>query len=276
MTPPRISDDPKAPFGYDEDSHVIAPFGMKADGTPRLSNRGRTVGEGFGAAKKKAPAPAKKKTVRPVTKPSAAEQSTRTVKGPPDYRLVAAGLFQLGSIPFKLLGSDPGGFVSRTLGEKQTLALRGDAAIISMFAQPMGNALGSIAAVNPWLAGKLEGGDLPREYIVLAVTAANLAGALISNHRAPSTELADMAQEMAEVQATQIRRNIAAMKEEEEHQAAMRAVQEQEEDQEDQEQEEDQEEDYPRYEQPAYDPGPGERTAQIPGQQTVYDYPAAS
>lgn len=211
MTSPRISDDPKAPFGYDEDGHTIAPFGLKADGTPRLSNRGRMPGEGFGGPRKKAaPAPQKKKA---TPKAGPAEKPAVSARGQVDYRVVAGGLFQLGSIPFQMLGADPGGLVSRFLGKKQATALRGDAAIMTMFAEPMGNALGAVATVNPWLSAKLEGGNLPKEYIVLAVTASNLVGALVANHREPNERLAAMAEEMAAVQAMEIKRNIQALRE---------------------------------------------------------------
>jgi hypothetical protein len=208
MTPPRISDDPKSPFGYDEDGDVIAPFGLKADGTPRLSNRGRSAGQGFGAAKKKAAAPPRKA----ATKPGPAEKPAANARGQIDYRVVAGGLVALASLPFQMAGADPGGFVSRLIGEKQTLALRGDAAILTMFAQPLGNALGGVASVNPWLAAKLEGGNMPKEYVVLAVTTSQLIGALVGNHRAPSQKLADMAEEMAAVQAAEVKRNIDAMR----------------------------------------------------------------
>jgi len=217
VTPPKISDDPKAPFGYDEDGHVVAPFGMKADGTPRLSNRGRQVGQGFGAAgKKAAAAPPKKK---PAAK-GPAEKPAVSSRGQVDYRTVAGGLFQLSSIPFQVLGSDPAGLVSRFLGKRQVTALRGDAAIITMFAEPMGNALGAVATVNPWLAAKLEGGNLPKEYVVLAVTASNLIGTLVANHRQPNEQLADMAEQMAAVQAMEIKRNIQAMREQQEQDQA--------------------------------------------------------
>jgi hypothetical protein len=213
VTPPKISDDPKAPFGYDEDGHVIAPFGLKADGNPRTSNRGRRPGDGFGAAPKKtAPAPKKKPAPTPAEKPAADR------RGQLDYRVVAGGLVALAAIPFQVAGSDPGGFLGRLIGEKQVTALRGDAAIISMFAQPLGNALGGVASVNPWLAAKLEGGNLPKEYVVLAVTASQMVSALVGNHRDPSPQLAEMAQEMAAVQAAEIKRNIDALRQQEEEQ----------------------------------------------------------
>jgi hypothetical protein len=220
MTPPRISDDPKSPFGYDEDGDVIAPFGLKADGTPRLSNRGRSAGQGFGTPKKKAAAPPRKA----ATKPGPAEKPAANARGQIDYRVVAGGLVALASLPFQMAGADPGGFVSRLIGEKQTLALRGDAAILTMFAQPLGNALGGVASVNPWLAAKLEGGNMPKEYVVLAVTTSQLIGALVGNHRSPSQKLAEMAEEMAAVQAAEVKRNIDTLRAEQEQAAAADAA----------------------------------------------------
>ncbi|MEU9048381.1 hypothetical protein AB0D63_43335 [Kitasatospora sp. NPDC048343] len=214
MAPQRISEDPQAPFGYDEDGTVIAPYGLKADGTPRLSNRGRTAGQGFGGTgtgpKKKAPAPPKK------PRPSAAEQPTVKRNGQIDYVSAATGAIQLGS----MLPGLAAGFLERFIGPKQAMALRGDAAILGMMAEPLGGAIGAIAPGVPWLASMLKGGSIPKEFAVLAVTLGKATMAIIDNHRNPSQQLADLSQSMVALQAQQIAQQIKLMQDEAEQAAA--------------------------------------------------------
>jgi hypothetical protein len=213
MAPQRISDDVNAPFGYDEDGSVLAPFGLKADGTPRLSNRGRTAGQGFGgggAKKKTAPAPPKR------TRPTAAEQPTVKKNGQVDYVTAATGAVQM----LSMLPSLGAGLLERFIGPKQAMALRGDGAILGMMAEPLGQAIGAVAPGVPWLAGLLKGGSIPKEWAVLAVTLSKTGMALFDNHRKPNEQLADLAQSMVALQAQQIAQQIKAMQDEAEAAAA--------------------------------------------------------
>jgi len=201
-------DNPDAPFGYDEDGTVIAPYGLKANGQPRLSNRGRSAGQGFGTPKKTtAPAPPKR------AKRTAAETPAVSRNGAVSYQQVATGLVQLSTVAISAIGADPGGFVSRLIGKRQTLAIKGDATILTMFAEPLGNAIGGLATINPWLANKLEGGNVSKEVVVFATTVAQLGASLVANHRAPSEELAAAGEQLAALQAQEVRRNVQAMTE---------------------------------------------------------------
>ncbi|MFG2848498.1 hypothetical protein ACGF12_35865 [Kitasatospora sp. NPDC048296] len=210
MAPQRISDDVQAPFGYDEDGTVIAPYGLKADGTPRLSNRGRTAGQGFGGGgapkKKAAPAPPKK------SRPGPAEQPTVKRNGQVDYVAAATGAVSMAAMIPGLLGGTK--LAERFIGPKHSLALRGDSAILGMMAEPLGAALGTIAPGVPWLAGLLKGGSIPKEWAVLAVTLSKLTMAVVENHRQPSQQLADLSQSMVALQAQQIAQQIKAMQDE--------------------------------------------------------------
>lgn len=206
MTPQRISDDPSSPFGFDEDGTVIAPFGFKANGDPRLSNRGRQAGDGFGTTtKKKAPAPPrKKKTVQ-------ADTSADRAGGRTDYRVAATSMLKLATMLPTMLGSDPGGMISRFIGKKQTLALKGDATIMHMYAEPLGSAIGGMAVSHPKLATFLEGGSIKKEVVVLATTVAQFGVSLLANHRAPSEELASMGDQFTALQAQAIKQEIQDM-----------------------------------------------------------------
>lgn len=206
MTPQRVSDDLQAPFGYDEDGTVIAPFGLKANGDPRLSNRGRSAGSGFGSTPKKtAPAP-KKRAPR-----SAAETPTVNRAGQTNYATAATGMVEVSSVVLTLAGADPGGFISRVIGKKQTTALKGDATILAMCAEPLGQAVGAFAPRTPWLATLLEGGSISTDVVVLAVTLGKMTSALIENHRNPSEELAELGNQLTGLRIQGIRDEIAAM-----------------------------------------------------------------
>lgn len=200
-------DNPDAPFGYDEDGTVVAPFGLKANGQPRLSNRGRSAGQGFGTPKRTtAPAPPKR------AKRTAAETPAAR-RGGVDYATVATGLVQLSTIGITAIGADPGGLVSRLIGKKQVTAIKGDAVILGMYAETLGSAIGGLATINPWLANKLEGGNIQKEVVVFATTVAQLGASLIANHRAPNEELAAMGDQASALQAQEIRRNLQQMTE---------------------------------------------------------------
>lgn len=201
-----ISEDPRAPFGYDGNGSVVAPFGMKADGNPRLSNRGRSAGQGFGAAApaaaRKQAAPARKKVkapaaARPAVKPS----------GAMDYQAAASGLWEMLTLVPQLLAADPGGMVSR-MGPQQPMAFAGDAAIMAAFNEPIADAAAEIATVNPWLANILEGGSIPKPYLHLGMAVFGLTKALISNHMNPSAELAAQGSELAMQRGLAIKRQI--------------------------------------------------------------------
>ena len=43
MNKTRVSDDPKAPFGYDDDGKPYTPYGLRKDGNPRMTSRIRTA-----------------------------------------------------------------------------------------------------------------------------------------------------------------------------------------------------------------------------------------
>lgn len=210
MAPQRISDDVHAPFGYDEDGTVIAPYGLKADGTPRLSNRGRTAGAGFPGTKKTAPAPPKKKT---APKNSAEDKPVIKSNGQVDYIAAATGYVSIAAMLPGLVSGLP--FVAKTIGERQALALRGDTAILTAVAEPLGEAIGAMAPRVPWLQSLLKGGAVPKDVFMLCTALVQAGSAIVENHRNPSQQLAEMGQAVTVLKVQRIIADIKATMEQE-------------------------------------------------------------
>jgi hypothetical protein len=216
LTPQRISDDVNAPFGYDEDGTVIAPYGLKADGTPRLSNRGRTAGAGFGGGgskKRTAPAPPKK----PTASKGPADKPTVRSNGQVDYTAAAVAYTSIAATLPGLAGGLP--FVSKMIGERQSLALRGDTAILASVAEPLGEAIGAMAPRVSWLQGLLKGGTIPKDVFTLVTAIGQATAAIVENHRKPSVQLAEMGQAVTVLRVQRIMADLRATLDQEMEQA---------------------------------------------------------
>lgn len=217
MAPQRISDDVNAPFGFDEDGTVIAPYGFKADGAPRLSNRGRTAGSGFGGTgpgRKRAAAPQKKGPAsRGPADKGPADKPVIKSNGQVDYISAAAGYASIGAMLPGLVGGLP--FVTKLIGERQSLALRGDTAILSAVAEPVGEAVGAMAPRVPWLQSLLKGGAVPKDVFMLCTAVVQAGVAIVENHRNPSAQLAEMGQQTTVLKVQRIMADIKATMEDE-------------------------------------------------------------
>ncbi|MFF8495186.1 hypothetical protein ACF06O_30660 [Streptomyces albidoflavus] len=173
--------DPAAPHGRDENGTPLAPYGYKANGDPRVSNRGRVA------------APGKKATANTR---SGARPKGRS-KGQTKSQLVE--LVGMVTTPLATAAASPA--LGKKLGERQALALAGDAVILDAFAEPLVDAVMVAAESKPGLLAWMDKVEDKAGYLMLAQTGAQLVKALVQNHMAPDKRLAEAARTMVQVKA---------------------------------------------------------------------------
>ncbi|MYR11945.1 hypothetical protein GTY62_15295 [Streptomyces sp. SID724] len=173
--------DIKAPHGRDEQGVPLAPYGYKTNGDPKLSNRGR------------APAPGKKPT--PNVK-SGARPKSRT-QGETRHQLVELGrMFTSPLVPLS-----KNAMVRKKIGDRQAMALAGDAVILDMHVEPAVDALMTAAQTRPGLLAWMDKAeDLGPAVMGLRVVA-SLTKALAENHMNPDERLARAGESMLKIRA---------------------------------------------------------------------------
>jgi hypothetical protein len=134
--PEPISDDPAAPFGYDDQGNPIAPYGHTADGRPKRSPAGRRPEPGSRRSKRAAGARS------PSRKPKASASSRKAAQGA-DY---AQGLQDM------MVGPT----VALTIAGMKRPELLADAATLELHLPPIADALGKLAAERPEVAAMLD------------------------------------------------------------------------------------------------------------------------
>lgn len=182
--------DPKAPHGRDENGTPLAPFGYKTNGDPKLSNRGRQ------------PAPGKKAT--PNTK-SGSRPKSRT-KTQTKGQLVEL----VGMVTTPLAAASDSPVVKKKLGDRQALALAGDAVIIDAFAEPMVDAIIMAAETKPGLLAWMDRVEDKAPFLMMAQVGAQLVKAIVQNHMSPDQRLADAGRTMVKVKAARYAAQIEA------------------------------------------------------------------
>lgn len=128
-----MSDDEKAPHGFDDQGLPYAPYGYKVDGTPRKSRRGAQPGSKGNTAKAASP----KKGASVPTSPT--DMYRKSMFCDLSSNLVEAPLIGLSVAP---------PIISR-LGESQADALAGDAYLIHQFAPHIFDGLNMLAQTKP-------------------------------------------------------------------------------------------------------------------------------
>jgi len=166
--------DAAAPHGRGEDGKPLAPYGVKADGTPRLSNRGARPGQRGNGNRARA-------RRRPGAKASSPTDVQRK------EQLIALG--EMGIIaPLAAASFSP--FVVNRFGQKQADALAGDAVILTQFLPGLADGLIVLAQSKPGALAWLDQVEDKAPYLLLANVGIQVAKALISNHMDPNPRLA--------------------------------------------------------------------------------------
>lgn len=177
--------DHEAPHGRDELGVPLAPFGLKADGTPRISNRGRT-----------AKAPAKKPT-----------QNTRSGRtaGKRTHQQTRSQLVELvGMLTTPLAAAAYSPQVAERIGPERAMAMAGSAVLIDAHAEPAADALIQLAQSKPGVLAWMDKVEDKAPYLALMQVGFSLGRALVGNFMHPSPELADAGRKMVEIRAARM------------------------------------------------------------------------
>lgn len=177
--------DPAAPHGRDtETGDPLAPYGFKTDGTPRLSNRGRT------SSKKPAAGPS-------ATKGRGASASK--ARGQRD------GLLQLADAimsPAMAAVSNPG--VAKRIGERRAAGIAGSLVIVDGFIPAYVDQVVTLSQSKPGMLAWMDRMEDSAPYMGLAIVTAQLVKAVATNMMQPDPRLADAARLKARVRAAQM------------------------------------------------------------------------
>jgi len=176
--------DMEAPHGRDDQGVPLAPYGLKADGTPRLSNRGRPSGG-------TAPAP-KKKSAGGGGRSSSKRSRTDTVS-----QLVE--LSSMLTTPMVGAADSPG--VRKKIGERRALGVMGLAVLIDAHAEPAAEAVYVMSQTKPGLLAWMDKVEDKAGLLMLAQVGVSFARAAVQNFMQPSEELAQAARDMVAAKA---------------------------------------------------------------------------
>lgn len=174
---PTNPDNEDAPFGHNDDGTPLTPYGLKANGKPRLTNRGRRVGgESTGTARKP---PVKAK----------AEKATQQ----------KSALLQLSDmfIATPLAAASTSVFLEKRIGDKQTDALAGDAVIWAYFAPSLADGLIAYSQQKPGILAWLDGVEEKAPLLMIGQVAIQMTKAFIGNHTDPNPEVAKAGRRLA-------------------------------------------------------------------------------
>jgi hypothetical protein len=185
MTEPTLvldkpdANNPVAPWGYeDDDITPRAPLGYKADGTPRISNRGRKTGPG---------------TPRARTNNSGKKRRSSSA----DQASMLATIIDM-MVVVPLAGASKSELVTKRIGPKHTAALAGDAAIINHYRDPLINGVMILAQAKPGVLAWMDTMEEKAPWLILAKVGADIATAIVKNHMSPDEQLAERGMETAQ------------------------------------------------------------------------------
>lgn len=190
------STDARAPHGYDANGSPHAPYGLKRDGTPRLSNRGAQPGQmGNGNATRKTAAGAGPK-----------------LAGNPSVAQVKAMLCDLADnvlvLPLVAAANIPA--VQARIGQRHAMALAGDGALIHHLTPAIADGLIMGAQTRPALLSWMDGAVKNAPYLLLAQSGFALAKAITTNHLHPDPDLANLGGQIMEMRIKEMSAALAA------------------------------------------------------------------
>lgn len=154
-------DDPDGPRPGTRSDDPAAPYGYRTDGTPR-SKPGRRPG----TPNREPRRPAAPRVTVQAAKPKAKSKP----KSEPDYRTGVLGLIQIGAMPLLAAGA-------------RSDAALADAAAVTMHAEPIADALHTLALERPEVASVLDRVLSVGPYGVLVAAVMPLAVQVAANHR---------------------------------------------------------------------------------------------
>lgn len=170
----KVSDDPAAPFGYDEDGTPKAPYGLKVNGQPRLSNRGAKAGAG--------------RRTGPAKTPRGGGSGSRLNRSDKDRKQSLLALADMLVItPLGGLSASPQ--VVARIGQKQADAFAGDAVILEQHIEPLADSLIELSQTKPGLLSWLDNVEQNAPWIPLAMVGLQMTKAFVENHVNPNPDL---------------------------------------------------------------------------------------
>lgn len=170
--------DIEAPHGRDDQGVPLAPYGLKADGAPRISNRGRTAA----APKKKAPA---------------ARSSGKRTRADTVAQLVE--LSSMLTTPMVTAADAPA--VRNRIGDRKATALAGVAVLLDAHAEPAAQAVYVMSQTKPGLLAWMDKVEDKAGMLMLAQVGMSLTRSLVANIMNPSEELAEAGRQMVKAKA---------------------------------------------------------------------------
>lgn len=185
MSEPR---DPKAPHGRDENGEPLAPYGLKVDGTPRLSRRGAAPGQrGNGNSRAS--------SGRKVASGNKQVDAKRK-------EMLLALTDMVVVTPLAGLSASP--MLEKRFGKKHTDAFAGDAVIVSHFAPSLADSLIVLSQSKPGALAWLDQVEEKAPYLMLAQVGLQMAKAFVGNHMNPDPRLADAGRTLVQMRAAQM------------------------------------------------------------------------
>lgn len=174
----------KAPHGRDEQGTPLAPYGHKANGDPKKSNRGRVA------------APQKKSTanVRSGSRPKA-----RTRSETKDKLMELVGMVTMGMVK-----ASDNGPLRKKIGERHATAMAGDAVIVEAVMPDVLDGVILYAERKPGLLAWMDKAEEAAPALLIAQGFATMATAIVQNHMNPDARLAMAARSMVKVKAARL------------------------------------------------------------------------
>lgn len=164
---PTDPDNKDAPFGYNDDGTVLAPYGIGVNGKPKTTNRGRRAGNS-GISKR---AKSNRQQVDLQRKSALMQLSEVFIEAP-------------------LAAASTSTFVAKRLGDKQADALAADALIWNYYSASLADGLIMYSAQKPRVLTWLDGVQEKAPLLMLAQVGVQMAKAIIGNHMEPDPRIA--------------------------------------------------------------------------------------
>lgn len=166
---------PAAPWGYeDDDITPKAPLGYKADGTPRISNRGRKTG----------PTGPRSPSTRTSSRKGKTKASDAQRKG---MLMTLTDMW----VTTPLAAGSQSDAIKNRLGEKHTKALAGDAAIVNHYREGIVDGLIILSQSKPGVLAWMDSMEEKAPWIMLVTVGMQMTKAIVENHLNPSEALAE-------------------------------------------------------------------------------------